>query len=116
MFSPTRSDIELLLLLESVFFILGEACDMIVLEHSEGIVVVDWFLDTHELTVKSVSSSGDGVNTLEIVDDDDDDDDNDDGTEEAGSCKSITLREGNTYNVLYNNLAINFGHDKYVNT
>ena len=60
----------------------------------EGIVVADWFLDTHELTVKSVSSSGDGVNTLEIVDDDDDDDDNDDGTEEAGSCKSITLREG----------------------
>ena len=94
MFSPTTSDIELLLLLESVFFILGEARDMIVLEHSEGIVVADWFLDTHELTVKSVSSSGDGVNTLEIVDDDDDDDDNDDGTEEAGSCKSITVMRG----------------------
>ena len=89
MFSPTRSDIKSLLLLELVFFILGEAHDMIVLERFEGIVVADWFLDAHELTVKSISSSGDGVNTLEVVDDDDEDDD---VTEEAGSCcKSITV-------------------------
>ena len=92
MFSPTRSDIESLLLLESVFFILGEAHDMVVLEHFEGIVVPYWFLNAHELAVKSVSSSGDGLNTIEVVDDGDD---NDGGTEEAGSCcKSITIMRG----------------------
>ena len=92
MFSPTRSDIESLLLLQSVFFILGEAHDMLVLERFEEIVVADWFLNAHELTVKSVSSSGDGLNTLEVVNDGDD---NDGGTEEVGSCcKSITIMRG----------------------
>ena len=94
MFSPTRSDIESFLLLESVFFILDEAHDMIALKRFEGIVVADWFSDAHELTLKSVSSSGDGVNTFEVVDVDDDTDD-DGGTEEAGSyCKSITVMRG----------------------